>query len=219
MIIDVMTKLNLDPENVASWTEDDLMKMAVLLRKMTKPMIIAANKCDISTAAPNLKRLAEQFPEYKIIPTSAESELALREASKVGLIDYSPGEKSFNITPLGEQKLNTAQRNALEFIKNNVLSLEYGTGVQQVLNISVFDVLKYIAIFPGGLSKLEDSKGNVLPDCFLMPPDTTALAFAFRLHTDFGNNFVKAMDVRTRMPIGKDHKLKHRDILEIMANK
>jgi hypothetical protein len=52
-----------------------------------------------------------------------------------------------------------------------------------------------------------------------MEEKATALDFAFRLHTDFGKNFVKAIDVRTRLPIGKDHSLKHLDIVEIMATK
>ena len=97
---------------------------------------------------------------------------------------------------------------------------KYGsTGVQQIINAAVFDVLKYIAIFPGGVNKLSDSEGRVLPDCFLMPPGTTALDFAFKLHTDFGKNFIKAVDVKKKMPVGKDHLLKHGDVLEIFSGK
>jgi len=78
-------------------------------------------------------------------------------------------------------------------------------------------LLKYIAIFPGGVNKLEDSKGNCLPDCFLLPENSTALDFAFKLHTDFGKNFIRAIDVKTKMTVGKEHKLKHRDIMEIIS--
>jgi len=53
----------------------------------------------------------------------------------------------------------------------------------------------------------------------LMPQGTTALDFAFRLHTDFGKHFVKAIDVRSKLPIARDGALKHLDIIEIMANK
>ena len=95
---------------------------------------------------------------------------------------------------------------------------KYGsTGVQEVLNRAVFDFLKYIAVFPAGVNKLADSKGNILPDCFLVPPGTTALDFAFKLHTDLGKNFVKAIDVRTKKPVGKDYILKHRDGIEIIT--
>jgi len=50
-----------------------------------------------------------------------------------------------------------------------------------------------------------------------MKKGSTALDFAFRLHTDIGNNFVKAIDIRTKQAVGKDYKLKHCDGLEIMT--
>ncbi len=78
-------------------------------------------------------------------------------------------------------------------------------------------MLKYIAIFPGSANKLGDSKGNILPDCFLLPPGSTALDFAFFLHTDFGKNFIKAINAKTKMVLGKDYLLKHRDALEIIT--
>jgi hypothetical protein len=52
-----------------------------------------------------------------------------------------------------------------------------------------------------------------------MPEKTTALDFAYRLHTDFGDNFIKAIDVRKKMPIAKDHVLEDGTIIEIMSNK
>ena len=212
--------LKLDCENVVKWTEEDLRNLATQLRIATKPMIIAANKCDVSGAIDNVTRLKEQFPNHIIIPCSAESELALREASKHELINYIPGDNDFSITPRGKEVLIEKQVAALEFIRENILNkFDEGTGVQSILNIAVFDLLKYVAIFPGGVNKLEDSKGNCLPDCFLMPPGTTALDFAYRLHTDFGDNFIKAIDVKTKMPVGKDHILKSRDVIEIMSSK
>ena len=212
-----LRELKLEDKKLIEWTDDELMGLARSLRKKTKPMVIAANKCDMPTAENNLRRIREQFKDYMIIPSSAESELALREAAKHNLIDYIPGEKDFRI--LDEGKLSDKQKNALNFIRTNILQKYGGTGVQEIINHSIFDILKYIAIFPGGVNKLEDSKGNCLPDCFLMPPGTTALDFAYRLHTDFGDNFIKAIDVRSKMPVGKDHKLKNLDILEIMAKK
>ena len=90
------------------------------------------------------------------------------------------------------------------------------TGVQEILNKVVFDMLKMVAIFPAG-DKLVDSKGNVLPDCYLMKNGSTALDFAFRLHSNIGKNFVKAVHVRTKKAVGKDYVLKHRDGLEILT--
>ena len=192
------------------------MKIAVELRKITKKIIIAANKIDVKGAENNFNRLVDKFKDYIIIPCSAESELALREAAKAELIKYIPGDDNFEIV---SDKLNDKQKNALEFIKENVLKKFKSTGVQDVLDKAVFDLLDYIAIHPGGVGKLEDSDGNVIPDCFLMPSGTTALDFAFRLHTDFGKKFICAKDVRTKMTVGKEHELKHLDIVEIVSGK
>lgn len=213
-------KSELETIAVKDWSEEQLLKLASELRQQTKPMVIAANKCDHPAGKENLTKLKEQFPKYTIIPTSAEAELALREAGKKELINYIPGEQDFTITEKGEQTLSEQQQKALEFIKANVLKgYEEGTGIQKILNTVVFDLLKRKAIHPGGVGKLEDSNGNTLPDCFLMKGDATALDFAYALHTDFGKNFVKAVNVRTKLPIGKDHPLNHLDIVEIMATK
>ncbi len=213
-------KANLENQAANLWTEKQLLELASELRKQTKPMIIAGNKCDNPEGFKNYKRLREEFPQYTIIPTSAEAELALREAGKKELIEYIPGEQNFSITEKGKKELSEQQKKGLSFVKKNILdTYPEGTGIQAILNNIVFGVLKYKAIHPGGVGKLEDSDGNTLPDCFLMKEEATALDFAFKLHTDFGKNFIKAIDVRTKLPIGKDHVLKHLDIVEIMANK
>jgi len=214
---EAINKLGLPLENPAKWSEDELKGIARELRRMTKPMIIACNKIDIPGAEDNFKKLEGEFPDHLLVRCSAESELALREAAKHELISYLPGDEDFSIT--AEDKLNEKQKGALEFIKTDMLGKYGGTGVQQVLDRSVFELLKYIAIFPGGVNKLEDQHGHVLPDCFLLPDGTTALGFAFRIHTDFGEKFIRAIDVRKKMTIGKEHVLAHRDIVEIVADK
>jgi ribosome-binding ATPase len=210
---EILRKLSL-PEKPSTWTENQLMEFASDLRKLSKPMIIAANKADSEKGEENYKKLKENFPEKIIIPCSADSELALREAAKINLIEYIPGEKDFKI--IGN--INEKQKQALEKIKENVLEkYPEGTGVQTILNCAVFDLLKYLAIFPAGANKLGDSKGNILPDCFLLPPNSTALDFAYFLHTDFGKNFIKAIDARTKQIKGKEYLLKNRDALEIIT--
>jgi hypothetical protein len=89
--------------------------------------------------------------------------------------------------------------------------------VQEAIDAAVFQLPKHIAIFPGGVSKLSDQHGNVLPDCFLLPPGSTALDFAAKIHTDLAKNFVAAIDVKTKRKVGRDHLLKHRDVVEIMT--
>jgi ribosome-binding ATPase YchF (GTP1/OBG family) len=210
---DVLRKGDFNTEKPNSWTDQQLLDFAHELRHLTKPMIIAANKIDKPNSAENLKKLKASYPEITIMPCSADSELALREASKAELIKYIPGESSFKPT----NNLNEKQKAALDKIKDNVLQPYKSTGVQEILNYAILKLLKYIAIFPASANRLADSKGNILPDCFLLPPNSTALDFAFYLHTDFGKNFIKAIDAKTKRAVGKDYQLKHRDALEIMT--
>ncbi len=203
------------PEDVTEWKEDDIKRLASMLRKQSKPMLIAANKIDMEVAGKNIERLKQEFPDIIIVGCSADSELALKEASKKGIIGYIPGEDDFKIT--GD--VSDKQKQALEFIRDNVLKKFGSTGVQDCINKAVFELLNYIAIYPGGVNKLADKDGNVLPDCFLLPEGSTALDFAYRLHTDFGKNFIRAIDVKTKMTVGKEHKLKHNDVIEIVCSK
>jgi ribosome-binding ATPase len=211
-----LKELNLDEFKFINWSEEDLFNLSSLLRKKTKPMLIAANKIDVPGAKENFDNLVKQFPNYNIIGCSAVTELALREAEIHKFINYIPGDNSFEI--LDESKLNENQKKGLETIKKT-LEINNSSGIQEVLNEAVFSLLKMIAICPGGVSKLEDSEGRVIPDCFLMKKGTTALEFAYRLHTDFGNKFIRAIDVKTKRTVGKEHVVNHLDILEIVANK
>jgi ribosome-binding ATPase len=207
--------LKFDEEKPEDWTDEQLKKFAHELRHMTKPMIIAANKIDKEGAKENYEKIKIEFPSLLVVPCSADSELSLRQAAKAGLIKYIPGERDFEISGNANEK----QKEALESIKKNVLS-QYidGTGVQAILDSTVFSLLKHIAVFPAGVHKLADSEGRVLPDCFLVPEGTTALDFAFKIHSDLGNNFIKALDARTKKAVGKDHPLKHRDGIEIVTS-
>lgn len=216
MVEGLVNKLGL-PEDLAQWDENVLKKLAKELRKITKPMIIACNKIDMPGAADNFARLENEFPDYMLVACSAESELALREAAKHGLIDYVPGESIFKIKD--ESKLNEKQKKGLEFVKDNVLNKFRSTGVQQVLDDAVFKLLNHIAVYPVANSHLQDKDGNILPDCFLVPDGTIALEFAFKVHTDIGKNFVKAVDLRTKKIIGREHQLNNGDVVEIMTSK
>jgi len=208
-------KLNLSTETPSAWSDDDLMKLASEFRRATKKMVIAANKIDVPVAKQNLERLKKEFPNHILIGCSAESELALKEAAKKGMIKYIPGENNFEI--IGN--LSEAQKKALDFIKKNILDVFGSTGVQQIMNSAVFDLLKYIGIFPGGINNLKDSEGRTLPDCFLLPEGSTALEFAYKIHTDLGNNFIRAIDVKTKRTVGKEHVLKNLDVVEIITSK
>jgi len=212
-IKEVQRKLDFK-ERAGLWSEEQVKKFASELRKKSKPMIIVANKIDVEKGKENYEKLKKEFSEYIIVPCSADSELALRQAAKAGLIEYIPGERDFKIL----KELDEKQKKALEKIKQNILEVfPEGTGIQKVLNSSVFELLNYVAVFPASATRLADSKGNILPDCFLLPKGSTALDFAYYLHTDFGKNFIKAIDARTKKALGKDYGLKHRDALEIVT--
>jgi ribosome-binding ATPase len=207
--------LKFDEGRPEDWTDVQLKKFAHELRHLTKPMIIAANKIDKSSGKENFQKIKDFFPNLRVVPCSADSELSLRQAAKAGMITYIPGDKDFKIQ---EEKVNEKQKQALDSIKENVLSkYSDGTGVQSILDDTVFTLLQHIAVFPAGVHKLADSEGRVLPDCFLVPDGTTALDFAFKIHSDLGDNFIKALDARTKQTVGKEHILKHRDGIEIVT--
>src|SRR3989339_675540 len=125
------------PEKPTNWSDEDLMTFSARLREVSKPMILAANKCDSEKSKENIEKMRKTFPNILIYPCSA--------------------------------------------------------------------------------NKLGDSKGNILPDCFLLKNGSTALDFAYYLHTDFGKNFIKAIDAKTKQIKGKEYKLKNRDALEIIT--
>jgi len=217
MIEDLVKELNLDKEKPSEWSEDELMKIAVKLRKLTKPMIIACNKIDVPGAADNFTKLENEFPDHMLVACSAESELALKEAAKKGLIDYIPGEDDFKI--IEESKLNEKQKKALNFIKENILKKFGSTGVQAVVNDAVFKLLKHIAVYPVATTKLTDKDNNILPDCLLVPENITARDFAFKVHTELGETFIKGFDMKKKLTVGKDHVLNDGDVLQIISNK
>jgi len=204
---------SLEDVPLSAWKDEDLAKFTAQLRLLSKPIIVAANKIDLPHAKENFEKLKKEFPNYLIVPCSADSELALRQAAKKGLIEYIPGDSDFKII----KDLTPDQKVALDLIKEKVLSVWGSTGVQQCLNSAVFDFLKYIVVFPGGVHKLADSEGRVLPDAFILPPNSTALDFAAKIHTDLAKNFVAAINVKTKQKIGKDTKLNNLDIIEIIT--
>ncbi|MBI2084500.1 MAG: redox-regulated ATPase YchF [Candidatus Aenigmarchaeota archaeon] len=188
---------------------NDIEKFSKILRELSKPIIIAANKIDLPPAQENLEKLKQ--PHKLVIPTSAESEVALKKAHEKKLVYYHGND--FHV--IGD--LDEGRKKALEFIQREVLDRFGSTGVQECLNKAVFDVLNYIAVYPvADANKLTDKDGNVLPDAFLVPNGATVKEFAFKVHTQLGEKFVTGIDTRTKMRLAADHKLKHRDVVSIV---
>ena len=207
-----MEDTDLKGKDVTKWDNQDLQNLCKALRKKTKPILIAANKVDVPGARENLSRLQEEFPEYEIIGTSAESELALRKAADEGKITYRPGQETFTI----KEDLTEEQEKGLRFIKGNVLR-QGETGVQKAIETAIFNVLNYIPVFPGGEDNLADKEGNILPDCFLIPEGSTTLDFAYHIHSDLGDNFIQAKDVKNDINISKDHEISEGDVIKIFS--
>jgi len=216
-IDEALKQSGLTEKKLRDWSKEEILLFAKALREKSKPILVAANKADLPESKENIKRMLEKFPDKKIISCSAASEIALKKAREQGLIDYLEGGNSFTV--LKEKELNEKQSIGLELIKKNVLDIFGNTGIQQALESAVLDLLSYFPVFPGGVHKLSDSEGRVLPDCYLMPKNSTALDFAFRLHTDLGEGFIKAIDVKTKKLIGRDYLLKAGDVVEIVFKK
>lgn len=214
MIKQAIKNLNLS-ERADEWSDEQLLEFVRETRKLSKPLIIAANKCDREEAEVNIKKLKQEFPNLLVIPCSAESELALREAARDKLIEYLPGGQNFEVKP---ERLTEQQKKALQFIQKNLLEKYSGTGVQECLNKAVFEFLGYIVAYPvENEHHYTDKDGNILPDALLMPKNSTALDLAFAVHTDIGDNFIAAIDGKTRKRLAKDYILKNRDIIRILT--
>ncbi len=181
---------------------------ATEMRKASKPILVAANKADLPESEGNIPKLRKQGA----VPCSAESELALREADRKGLIKYVPGSGMYEPKGLLSEK----QKEALGFIQGNVLDKYGSTGVQEAINSLVFGELGMIVVYPvANMTKLASHKGNVLPDAHVVPKGTTLRELAYRIHTSFGENFIGGLDIEKRK-IGADYELKDGDVVEIM---
>ena len=215
LIEDVIEALRTVNPNYGKWEDEDLIEFVRNLLNIAKPSLVIANKADLPGARENIERMQEKYP--RVIPTSAESELALMNDTRAGLISYISGDSSFEI--IDESKLNANQIKALEYIQTNILDVYGSTGIQKALNTAVFDLLDMIVVYPvGDEHKLTDQKGNVLPDAFLVPKGSTPREFAYIIHTDIGDKFMHAVDARKSMRIASDYELQDRDIIKIVTH-
>lgn len=214
-VIEALRRTKLENTKLTSWREEELKSFISELRRTSKPIVVAANKSDLSEAEENIKRMRELI-DHKVIPTSAVSELALRKAAEKNLIKYLPGDSSFKI--LDSTRLTREQEKALEYIKVKVLEKWGYTGVQQVLNYAFFNLLKMIVVYPvEDQNKLTDSKGNVLPDAILVREGATARELAYKIHSEIGKGFLYAINVLTKQKVGEDYRLKSGDVIKIVV--
>lgn len=194
------------------WGGKDTYKFAASLLRISKPFIIAANKLD-QASEEKLEALRKKTHGTAIVGCSAAVELALRKAAKAGLVDYTPGSDSFNVSGSATKEQEDALRFAASYIKAN-----HGSGVQELVNTAVFSLLKEIVVYPvEDENKYCDSSGNVLPDAFLMPQGSTAQQLAGRIHSDIEKGMRYAVDAKTKLRLQKSYTLKDNDVIRIVS--
>ncbi|MFP3210710.1 MAG: redox-regulated ATPase YchF [Thermocladium sp.] len=215
MISATLVELSLDKKPLHSWSEDDLKQFIELLRRRSKPIVIAANKIDVPEAEDNVRRMMKELGD-KVVPTSAEAELALRKAANKGLIKYVPGDPSFTVIA---KDLPQPQRAALDKIAD-LMRRWGGTGVTQAINKTVLDVLGMVAVYPVADEKrFTDTEGRVLPDVVLVPGDYTVLDLARSIHSDVASKAMFAIDAVTGKRLGLDARVWHRAVIRIVTSK
>ncbi|MCS7094205.1 MAG: redox-regulated ATPase YchF [Thaumarchaeota archaeon] len=206
----------LESKEFENWNMNDDMKFAKVLRDISKPTIIVANKVDLETSELFYQELVEKFPDKIVVPCSSEAELILRRAEQRGLIRYKPGEEKFVIT--GGSALTEQQRWALEVINERIFGRYLRTGVQFAIDVTVFKLLGMNTVYPVyDVKTLTDRSGNVLPDAFLVPADATVRELAERVHKELAKGLLYAIDARTGLRVPADHRLKDRDVIKIVS--
>ncbi|MGC9121876.1 MAG: TGS domain-containing protein, partial [Thermogladius sp.] len=217
-IIEALREAGLENKNLKNWSLDDVRSFSLAVRRLSKPIVIAANKIDVPEAIENVRRLVEVFGKESVVPVSSLAELLLRKLAADGAIEYLPGDSSFRV--VDEKKLSGQYKRALELIEESVLRVYGSTGVQLLLNKAVFDVLRLIPVYPvEDVNKYTDHHGNVLPDVYLVPWGTTAKELAYMIHTDLGEGFLYAINARTKERVGEDYQLKYGDVIKVVSAK
>jgi len=196
-------------KSVMKWGPEEGLILAEFLQDIAKPIIIAANKADISPKE-NLQKLSK----IGGIITVADYELALKKASEANLIAYNSGDSGFEIS---SDKLTEGQKSALQKIKD-FLNENGSTGVQECIEKAVLEKLDLIAVYPvEDETHFTDGQGRVLPDAYLLPRESTAHDLAYKVHSDIGDSFIRAIDCKSKRIIGKDYELQDGDIIKIVA--
>ena len=192
-VIQALKISELEEKKFDDYDSQDTKQFAKILRKISKPTLIVANKIDVPGADKNFNRLRERYNEVITVPASADSELTLRRAEQQQLIKYSPGSEQFDIVK--PEDLNEKQTNALNFIKQDIMGEYMRTGVQFAINVTVFKLLKMNAVYPvADETNLSDKKGHVLPDLILLKDGATVKDLANEIHTGLSKGLLHAKD-------------------------
>ena len=202
----------------AKWTSSQILKFSSFLLPIIKPTLIVANKMDILTSEKYFDLLTKHYGHSLVAACSAEAELVLRKAEKMGVLQYTPGSEKFSI--INDAKLTPEQKGALKYVQTRVMDKFMRTGIQQALNIVVFKLLRRNMVYAvSDETKFSDHHGNVLPDVHLMTDGATPIDLAKNIHTSLAENYVMAIDARTGVRLPADYSLRHKDVIKIHAVK
>ncbi|MFX1398978.1 MAG: YchF-related putative GTPase [Promethearchaeota archaeon] len=213
-----LKKTNLENQAPSSWTDADLYEFSKALREISKPILVIANKIDKEISKENLAKLREKY-KNPVVPCSALAEYLLRKYNEKGIIEYIPGSKNFNI--LHGEKLSNKEIETLEKIKINLLDVYNGTGVQNVLNLAIFEFSNQICVYPvSDANNFTDNDGNVLPDVFLVKKGMKLRDFVGeKIHSDLAKHFIFGIDARSKKRLGENYELKNNDVIKIVSAK
>ncbi|MEM4554295.1 MAG: YchF-related putative GTPase [Candidatus Anstonellaceae archaeon] len=192
---------------------EDAFRLAKVLVSIRMPVVVAFNKMDLPQARQNYKKASAALKE--IFPCCAAAELALRKAAKGGLIKYLPGDCSFEVVGAPDER----QKEALTQLSLMIKELG-NTGVQQIIEYVVRKKLKGIVVYPvEDEHKCTNHKEEVLPDALLVPEGTTTLQLAELIHTELASKFICAIDVKRKVRVGAEHKLKDGDVIKVVSGR
>ena len=120
-IIKALNEMGLYNKKPANWTEGDIFEFCKKIRVESKPIVIAANKADLTPTDDNITKIRNTGLE--VVPCVCEAEALLRRATKKRLLNYLPGDNSFNLK-VGVS-LNEGQKKALDIVRS--LIAKYGS--------------------------------------------------------------------------------------------
>mgnify|MGYP001257061407 CR=1 FL=1 len=201
-------------KKVREWKKEELINLSSYLLKLNKPIVIAANKIDKTNSIENYKRLTNSFS--RVYPVSSMSELILRRANEKGVIKYTQGDSDFTIND--PKKLNDTELKFLNKIKSEIMTKIDGTGLQQIFNEIIFNVLKMIVVYPvANHERLEDNDNRILPDVHLIRYGSTVKDLAEMIHTDIAKSLIHAIDAKNNKRVKLDHVLQDNDVIQLVS--
>jgi small GTP-binding protein len=197
--------------NIKEINDDTAAKMASLMMRKEKPMLILCNKMDsVENLEERIKNLKKKF-NYDFMACSAAAELTIKEAEKNGFIRFKDG----SIERLKE--LSNDQEKAINII-DKIIKKYGGTGVREALNHLVFELKGYKVVFPvEDEKKLTDGFGRILPDAYLVEKDATPKDVAEMIHSDIAKNYKGAIDCKTNLKVKNDLPVKNGQVLKILV--